>query len=266
MALLHCQFHSETLMQACSMDVILPQATSSQQIGMSSAASRKRHGHPTLYLLHGLSDDHTIWQRRTSIERYVAPLGLAVVMPSVHRGFYTDMQHGYRYWSFVSEELPRLAQQFFNLSASRDDNFVAGLSMGGYGAMKLGLRCPEKFAAAASLSGALDVGRLLREPAKDAYRRREMADTFGSYRQFHNGDNDLLALAARLAKSGQRQPKLYVCCGTEDFLYKDNQTFRGHLAEVGLEMTYEEGPGVHEWGYWDRMIQRILEWLPIRKG
>lgn len=92
--------------------------------------------HPTLYLLHGLSDDHTIWLRRTSIERYVASMGLAVVMPAVHRSFYTDMDKGYRYWTFISEELPALARSFFPLSDKREDNFAAGLSMGGYGAFK----------------------------------------------------------------------------------------------------------------------------------
>ena len=147
MALVHCDFYSDVLGLSVQMDAILPQETESQ-IGMVGVAARAEH--PTLYLLHGLSDDHTIWQRRTSIERYVAPLGLAVMMPAVHRSFYTDMARGYRYWTFVSEELPRLARSFFHLSASRDDNFVAGLSMGGYGAFKLALRCPEKFAAAAS--------------------------------------------------------------------------------------------------------------------
>ena len=81
---------------------------------------------PCLYLLHGLSDDHTIWQRRTSIERYVAPLGIAVIMPNVHRSFYTDMAHGLKYWTFVSEELPQIAQSFFPLSDAREDSPTNG--------------------------------------------------------------------------------------------------------------------------------------------
>jgi len=151
MALVHCDFFSEALGLSTSMCVILPQATGGGQIGMASAAAAKQH--PALWLLHGLSDDHTIWQRRTSIERYVAPLGLAVVMPAGGRSFYADMAHGLRYWTFLSEELPALARSFFPLSEAREDNFVAGLSMGGYGAFKWALRCPQQFAAAASLSG-----------------------------------------------------------------------------------------------------------------
>ena len=106
-----------------------------------------------LYLLHGLSDDHTAWLRYTSIERYATARGLAVVMPAVHRSFYADEAHGHAYWHFVSEELPAIVAAFFRLSERREDTFVAGLSMGGYGALKLGLHHPERFAAVASLSG-----------------------------------------------------------------------------------------------------------------
>src|SRR5690554_3142250 len=137
MALIQCNFYSESLGVSTAMNVILPQQTTTQ-IGMNSRESGGRHR--TLYLLHGLSDDHTIWLRRTSIERYVAALGIAVVMPAVNRSFYTDMHHGAAYWTFISEELPSLARSFFPLSDLREDNFVAGLSMGGYGSFKLALR------------------------------------------------------------------------------------------------------------------------------
>ena len=260
MALIHCDFYSDVLGLSVSMDAILPQETRSQ-IGMKGAGGTGPH--PTLYLLHGMSDDHTIWQRRTSIERYVAPLGLAVIMPAVHRSFYTDMARGYRYWTFVSEELPRLARSFFRLSASRDDNFVAGLSMGGYGAFKLALRCPEKFAAAASLSGAVDRFRNIAEI--EEARRVEWENVFGDLEKVAGTDNDLHHLAEKVAKSDGPKPKLYQCCGTEDFLYEGNLCFRDHAKALGLDLTYEEGPGEHEWGYWDRMIRRVLEWLPLER-
>ena len=154
MALLNCDVFSDVLGLSTSLTVILPQATSTQ-IGMTGTV--RDADPPLLYLLHGLSDDHTIWLRRTSIERYVAPLGLAVVMPQVHRSFYTDEVYGNRYWTFLSEELPELVHNFFRLSRRREDTFVAGLSMGGYGAMKWALRYPERFAAVASLSGAIDI-------------------------------------------------------------------------------------------------------------
>lgn len=255
MALLKCEFFSESLGLSTSMTVILPEQTTTQ-IGMNNVTFGGKH--PTLYLLHGLSDDDSIWARRTSIERYVASLGLAVVMPQVHRSFYTDMEYGGKYWTFISEELPMVARSLFHLSADREDNFVAGLSMGGYGAFKLALRKPAEFAAAASLSGALNVAKL------------DLGFTLPDHR-FVFGDhpvaetnNDLLYLLQQVNHSSGPKPKLFQCCGTEDFLYEDNQTFKRTCEQTQLDLTYDEGPGQHEWGYWDAKIQDVLAWLPLR--
>lgn len=258
MALIQCHFFSEVLGLSTSMTVILPQQTSAQ-IGMTNTAGNGLH--PTLYLLHGLSDDDSIWLRRTSIERYVASMGLAVVMPQVHRSFYTDMEHGGKYWTFISEELPALARSFFPLSHAREDNFVAGLSMGGYGAFKLGLRCPDRFAAAASLSGALDmVSRI--GPAEDRLYDNRLI--YGD-RDISGTDDDLLHLVRKVDAGDGPKPMLYQCCGTEDFLYEDNQSFRQVCEQTSLDYTYQEGPGGHDWGYWDTHIQNVLKWLPLNK-
>lgn len=255
MALVQCDFFSETLGLSTSMTVILPQPTRSQ-IGLTGVAGGGKH--KVLYLLHGLSDDHTIWLRRTSIERYVAPLGLAVVMPGVARSFYTDMRQGGRYWSFVSDELPALCESFFPLSDRREDRFVAGLSMGGYGAFKLGLRRPDLFSAAASLSGAVDAGELLR----DENRAAELTRIFGPPDEFGGGDDDLFHLAEQVAAAGNA-PRLFQWCGTDDFLYQQNLRFRDHAARLGLPLTWSEGPGGHSWDQWDREIQRVLDWLDL---
>jgi S-formylglutathione hydrolase FrmB len=251
MALIQCDFFSETLQLSTSMNVILPQPA--------------RARYPVLYLLHGLSDDHTIWLRRTSIERYVDPLGLAVVMPAVHRSFYSDMAHGNRYWTFVSRELPALARGFFPISSSRADTFVAGLSMGGYGAFKLALSFPQRFAAAASLSGALDQAGPAPQDADPAM-RAEMENIYGDLDKLAGSPNDVMHLARQVAKSTGSKPRLYQCCGTEDFLYDQNLRFRDQAIELSLDLTYEEGPGEHEWGYWDRMIQRVLAWLTLNSA
>ncbi len=259
MALLRCDFFSEVLGLSTSMTVLLPQATTTQ-IGMAGAA--RTGDPPVLYLLHGLSDDDTIWCRRTSIERYVAPLGLAVVMPQVHRSFYADMAFGNRYWTFISEEVPALARSLFPLSAARADNFVAGLSMGGYGAFKLALTHPDRFAAAASLSGALHAARLAAEPDPTHLTAEEIKVIFGVSRRVTGSPQDLFYLAERVAASKGPKPKLYQWCGTEDVLYADNLAFRDHALALGLPLTYEEGPGGHEWLHWDREIQGVLAWLP----
>jgi putative tributyrin esterase len=254
MAFIQCDFYSDVLGLSSSMYVILPQ-NAQTQIGMESKATQKKH--KTLFLLHGLSDDHTIWLRRTSIERYVAPLGLAVVMPAVNRSFYTDMASGGDYWTFVSEELPALARSFFPLSDRREDNFVAGLSMGGYGAFKLALNKPDQFAAAASLSGALDVSTFEERAPIDFQR------IYGTRENVEALPNNLFLAAQTLKESGQPIPNLYQYCGTEDFLYEDNVRFREHAERLGLPLTYVEGAGDHSWGYWDTYIQRVLEWLPL---
>lgn len=259
MAFLQCDFFSEVLGLSCSMNVILPQ-TARGQIGMDSVAKSGKH--PVLWLLHGSSDDHTIWMRRTSIERYAAAHGLAVVMPAANLSYYRDMLDGPRYGTFIREELPEIARGFFPLSDRREDNFIAGLSMGGYGAFLLALSAPEKFAAAASLSGVLDIAWL--HERRDAGWLARAKALFGNPEDVAGSDADLLALATKLVHSGAPPPALYACCGTEDGLLETNRRFSRHAGEIGLPLTYEEHPGEHEWGYWDQQIQRVLEWLPIR--
>ncbi len=263
MAFIQCNLFSEALEMSCAVNVLLPQQTSAQ-VGMSG---RSRGGpHPTLWLLHGRTDDHTIWMRRTAIERYAADLGLAVVMPNVHLSWYQDMALGPRYFTYIAEELPRLCRDFFPLSDRREDNFIAGLSMGGYGAFLHALRHPENFAAAASLSGALDLAGYI------AMRKAEGSPAYAGMRQIFadpdavaGSEADLLALASRAQKNGPPLPALYACCGTGDFLYDANQRLRQHFAELGLPLTYEEGPGEHNWAFWDQWIQRVLAWLPLRQ-
>lgn len=260
MALITCDFYSEVLGVSTSICAILPEYTHSQ-IGIGS--SLKKETYPTLYLLHGLSDDHTIWQRRTSIERYVASTGIAVIMPNAGRSFYTDMKHGYKYFTYISEELIDKCRHFFPLSHKREDTFIAGISMGGYGAYKIALSCPEKFAAAASVSGALDITNLINANALQM--SQEFHNIFGDFDFIKDSKNDIFHLAKKVSESNGYKPKLYQCCGIEDFLYKDNITFKNFVKKTSLEHTFEESSGNHEWGYWDNQIQKVLRWLPVEK-
>ena len=164
MALVTCDFFSDVLEVGCSMTVVLPQPTE-EQIGVEGDAV-PRTDFPVLYLLHGLSDDHTAWLRYTSVERYAAAAGVAVVMPAVNRSFYANEVSGGRYWDYVAEELPQIVGNFFRVSQDPAQTYVAGLIMGGYGAMKLALTHPDRFAAAATLSGALDLDELSSRPER----------------------------------------------------------------------------------------------------
>lgn len=264
MALVNCNCFSQALELEVDFNVILPESWHDRR-GEGKIEPIPEEGYRTLYLLHGLSDNHMAWEKRTSIERYAEPYNLAVVMPAVGRSFYTDMKRGLDYWTFVSEELPLICRSLFPLSSRRRDNFVAGLSMGGYGAFKLALRKPEDFAAAASLSGAVDMVGIAEEEGgeKDEDLAEELTNIFGPFSQLKGSPNDLSWVAKELARTDKPKPRLFQCCGTEDDLYRSNLRFKQLLEELDFPLTYEESPAEHEWSYWDRKIQRVLEWLPL---
>ncbi len=206
---------------------------------------------PTFYLLHGLSDDYTSWHRRTRIEWYVRDLPLIVVMPDAYRGFYTDNEHGPAYARFFGEELVHMVERNFPARPARTARCVGGLSMGGYGALRVALGYPNVFASANSHSGAVMHGS--RPPHGPI--AAEMKRVFGA--RPTGGDHDLLALAERSKEAG-RVPKLRLDCGYEDELLEDNREFHERLTEMGVAHEYEEFPGGHNWDYWDYHVNLAL--------
>lgn len=253
MALLHVNFYSRTLERETQMDVILPEAAK-KLIGMEGVATRQCK---TLYLLHGMSDDQTIWQRRTSIERYVAAYGLAVVMPTTDLGWYTDMYRGDKYFAFITRELPAVCRDLFPMmSPRREDTYVAGLSMGGYGALKCALTYPERYAGCISLSARCSVQNKLKLIENDPGQIREWQAILGEDLTV-KPENDLYALLARIQKPAA-SPRFYVACGTEDFLYSESVEMAAALQQTFDHVEYEEWPGVHDWVFWDAAIPRGL--------
>jgi S-formylglutathione hydrolase FrmB len=242
---------------ATTVYAIVPQPLTGQG-GTKRRRSPARY--PVLYLLHGLSDDHTIWLRRTSIERYATEKGIAVIMPGVARSFYQDMVSGPQYWTFVSEELPRLARHFFPISDRREQSFVAGLSMGGYGAFRMALAHPDRYAAAASFSGVMDLSKRVQEGILSPM---EQSGIFGDKPVIKDTDRDLFFLARRLAASGKPVPRLYQYCGDQDFLWQDNLRFRRLARRLHLPLTWKQDGGGHAWRHWDEQIQQVLAWLPL---
>ena len=251
MALITLNFYSEALGMQTQAMVILPQKTAAGEIGIRSKA--KDNAYKCLYLLHGLSDDHTIWMRRTSIERYAAEYGICVVMPAAGRSFYTDMAHGQKYYTYIAQELPMRIQEFFRVSDKQEDNFIAGLSMGGYGALKIALREHDKFCACGALSPVCDMDTLhaLGEPEM-------MIDLYG---QLTTPDLDSLQFLADREKDSPVKPRIYMATGTQDFLYNNAQPLRKQLTDNGYDFTYVEAAAGHNWEYWDEQIQKVLKWM-----
>ncbi len=230
-------FWSESLVKASQMNIILPDPS-------------VRGPWFTLYQLHGLSDDHSIWMRRTSIERYVAGLPLVVVMPDGGRGWYTDAVEGYKYESHIMKDTVGFVEKMFPVRKIRAGRMIGGLSMGGYGAMKLGLKYPRFFGSVACHSGAYYRGH---EPLGDD--QAEARRVFGA--DPAGGPNDIIAFAEKLKAADA--PAIYFDCGKNDFLIKGNRAFDKHLKKVGLKHTYKEFPGVHEWDYWDAHFPGALK-------
>lgn len=215
---------------------------------------------PALYLLHGLSDDHTTWCRQTSVERYAAPYRLAIVMPDARRSFYTNTPGGEHFFDFLTEELPERMESFLPISSARADRFVAGASMGGYGAFKAALNRPDLYAAAASFSGVLATDRLEARFGEPLVR-----EVFGSPEAARRRPHNLDLVAEDVARAAAIPPPLlYQVCGTGDFLYAENTAFRDRAISLGLSLAYFEGPGTHGWGFWDASIRDALAWLPLR--
>ena len=243
MSILRADFYSEQLTMNTSAIIMLPDDIPN---------SRAR----VLYLLHGLSDNCTGWMRLTGIERYARERKMAVVMPEVQRSFYTDMAYGLPYFTYVSEELPAVCRRMFGLGAAREQNYIFGLSMGGYGAMKCALTYPDRYAGAASFSGVCDLRRTV-ERRSISLHESEIAAIFGEEKAVPPKD-DLFVLAERLSGDA---PGLYLSCGEQDGLYAANERFSAHLASLSLAHRFDHWPGAHTWDFWDTSLRAALAYF-----
>lgn len=248
--LLELKFYSDELKKCTQAVVIIPRAREAAE-----------DDHKILWLFHGLSDDQSIWTRRTSIERYAEEHQLVIVMPNVDRSWYANTAYGVNYFNYVTEELPRVCQRTIKgFNAKRENNIVGGLSMGGYGAIKIALSYPERYFACISLSGALDITR-----KEGYYSLCEWQSIFGfdikSADELAGTKHDVFHLAKELHKSGKPFPKLYMWCGTEDSLLEPNRKFHDLLSSLGVKHKYEESEGDHSWIWWDKHIQPGMKYV-----
>ncbi|HEY3396474.1 MAG TPA: alpha/beta hydrolase family protein [Armatimonadota bacterium] len=248
-------FRSSTIGRSKSLNFILPDPGAG------------RGPYPVFYLLHGYSDDHTGWLMNTRLVEYVAGLPLVVIMPDCEHSFYCDEVHGKPFERYLMEEIRGLVEANFNVRRTGKARCVGGLSMGGGGAMKLGLKYPELFTSVGAHSGGMDFGRYRPDRmGMLAESKRILGSTAKNNPQ--RQANDPFALAEALTPG--KHPALYFDCGTEDFLLPGNRDLHAHLEQLGLPHVYQEFPGVHCWQYWDEHIQDSLAFhcraLGIKKG
>ncbi|NLK99046.1 MAG: esterase family protein [Clostridiales bacterium] len=217
-----------------------------------------------LYLLHGGAGNAQDWTRFTSIERYAEEHKIAVVMPEVGgSSFYADMVHGYKYYSYLTEELPMVLNCFLPLSDRREDRFVAGLSMGGYGAFKWAFDKPEYFSAAGNFSGFSFIDEILSEDLAHLSKKDKQgisALAWGSIDNLLETKSDTRYMVTNAVENKVDLPRLYAAIGTEDFSYEHGQRYLEFMRTNGVEVKYEEMPGAHDWNVWDQVVNRFIKW------
>jgi putative tributyrin esterase len=260
---LQCSFYSCTLKTNTSVQVFIPSATVEDSLASGYTPYTDAKKYPVLYLLHGAFDDNTTWRDNTNICRYAQARGLAVILPSVGNSFYQNMAHGPAIADFIGEELPRMAEQYFPIARGPENTFIAGNSMGGYGAFYTAFTHPGRYGAAASLSGALEIDHAL-SGEYGGFIPVRAEDVFANPQNLSGSGADLFALYQKGKDAGAPFPPLYMTCGTEDFLIEANRRARDRFSGMGAKLCYTEAPGVHGWKYWESHICEVLDWLPLQ--
>ncbi|NLN51163.1 MAG: esterase family protein [Acholeplasmataceae bacterium] len=240
MALIKLNFHSQSLARTTDLYVIKPDYLSpDKEVSL-------------LYLLHGYTGDYTNWIRFSNIEKYVFGKNLIVVMPSAYNSYFTDLGTKEKHFTYVAVELPKFIESIFNLKVKRENTFVAGLSMGGYGALKIALTYPERYSKAASFSGALIIQNMITRVNLE--RKKHFEVVFGKTLK---KEDDLFYLATEALN----KVDLYISCGTEDAMFKDSAQFHQYLKEINFNHFYITKPGNHNWEFWDQEIKQAIEFF-----
>ncbi len=262
MALIQMSLMSQSLLRTVPVSVVLP----ADKMIIKGKPVRENKPYKTLYLLHGIYGSNMDWLNGTNIYRWAEERDLAVVMPSGDNMFYIDQEKPHNYYGeFIGKELVELTRKIFPLSHKREDTYIAGLSMGGYGAVRNGLKYYETFGYIAGLSSAFVIeGLKNRTNDISTYiRTKAFAEScFGALDKVEEGDLNPLWLAKELII---KLPCLYLCCGNKDFLLETNKSFYNRIKDMGYNVVFEVGPGGHDWDFWNGYIKKVLEWLPLEE-
>lgn len=247
MARFETKFISKTLLRSVELTVVIPSPSIPESLGVAdrSVSYEVKDPYPVLYLLHGLGNDHSDWTSYTNIELFAEEQSMAVVMMSAENKFYRKNDDGDDFYTFLSEELPVFIRNMFPVSGRPEDTYIAGLSMGGYGAMIHGLNHPERFAAIGAFSAAIGT--------EDEKETKVLKD----------GPFDPYGLVRKNVKEEKKVPPIYFACGMQDMLWEKVVCYKDFMVKSGLEVTWVPVDGFqHEWRFWNIQIEKFLEWVP----
>ena len=262
MARLQYHLQAKSLGRSTTVDVLLPDCP----FGMRPEDYyRKDLQLPVLFMLHGGGGNSAEWPRLTRIETMIEDRNLCVVCPSIHEADYTNMYYGQDWFNWLTNDLYDYIHATLPVSDKREDNYVAGQSIGGYGAAQCALRCPEKFSHVGLLSSGVGIidhilqGSGVPDGGPSGLK---ILCSFGPAESLQGSINDTFSLVSKTARSGKPLPRVFSVCGTEDHCYPGNVKLRNLMREYGYDITWVEGPGGHTWDFWDIHTPAFLEWLP----
>lgn len=265
MAFIQVNMMSKCLMRTVNVTVILPSDKIEMPDKVGIKPKNNKGPFKTLYLLHGVFGSNVDWVNGTNIQRWAEEKNLAVVMPAGENRFYLDNVATREYYGeFIGRELVDLTRRMFPLSDKQEDTFIAGLSMGGFGALRNGLKYREVFGCIAGLSAA-DVFNM--DANAMFYGSREHIEAMvGDFERAKRSDMSIQWLIDHYAQENAPKQRIYLCCGVDDPLLETNRKMKDSFTAAGIDVTYEEGPGAHEWDFWNRSIKKVVDWLPLEEA
>ena len=258
MAIFNTMFASESLFRTVNLNVIIPVET------YGKAEMKKPEKFKTLYLLHGFSGSQNDWLDYSDLRAISEKYNLAIVLPAGENSFYENANSiTGRYSDFVGKEIVDFTRKIFPLSERREDTYIGGMSMGGFGALRLGSLYHGTFGKIFALSGAFIIDNIANQ--KEGY-RDSIADydyyvrVFGDLNHLKGSEKDPL-FCVKQAVSQKEMPEVYQAVGTEDFLLEENRKMREMLEKEGVQLTYRESKGIHDWSFWNQYLPEVVKWL-----
>jgi putative tributyrin esterase len=240
MALIQLQVYSESLDFQVPLSVIYPYE------------NNKIESIKTMILLHGYSGGHQDFIRYTKIEKMALEKNIAIVMPGINNSFYTDMKNGPNYFKYLTKDIPKIISSIFNLKTNKENLMIAGVSMGGYGALKAAFTYPDNYFAVLSLSSIVYIENAF-DQLKSLNQQQALRAAFNTKEEIEDKDK-----LNKLANSANNI-KIYMTCGFDDFLFEDNKKFSNFLKEQKIDHEFIANEGNHNWDYWDYNLRYLID-------